>query len=202
MAAIIVPAREGRAVAVPLGARIRVTTPKGRQAADFFAFNAANTREWLSPPHSWVTTFSVKPRLGDVLISRFRRPMVKLVADGAAGCHDMMIAACDQFRYEFFGHEGPHASCAENLQVAMRRLGHEIDVIPQPVNFFTNTRIEPDGRLVSPPNPVAPGAYVELEALMDLICIVSSCPFDLNMQGWEINAGTEISELVVEVSSA
>jgi len=202
MTAIIVPAREGRAVAVPMGARIRVTTPKGRQAADFFAFNAANIREWLSPPHSWVTTFSVKPRLGDVLISRFRRPMIKLAADGAAGCHDMMIAACDQFRSEFFGHEGPHASCAENLQVAMRRLGYEIDVIPQPVNFFTNTRIEPDGRLISPPNPVAPGAYVELEALMDLICVVSSCPFDLNMQGWEINAGTDISELVVEVSSA
>jgi uncharacterized protein len=201
MTAIIVPAREGRAVVVPAGARIRVSTPKVRQAADFFAFNGTNIREWLSPPHSWVTTFSVKPRLGDVLISRFRRPMVKLVADGAAGCHDMMIAACDQFRYEFFGHQGPHASCAENLQLAMRRLGHEIDVIPQPVNFFTNTRIEPDGRLVSPPNPVAPGAYVELEALMDLICVVSSYPFDLNMQGWEINAGTEITELVVEVSS-
>jgi uncharacterized protein YcgI (DUF1989 family) len=202
MTAIIVPAREGRAVAVPAGARIRVTTPKGRQAADFFAFNATNIREWLSPPHSWVTTFSVKPRLADVLISRFRRPMVKLVGDGASGCHDMMIAACDQFRYEFFGHQGPHASCAENLQVAMRRLGYEIDVIPQPVNFFTHTRIEPDGRLVSPPNPVAPGAYVELEALMDLICVVSSCPFDLNMQGWEINAGTEISELLVEVSAS
>jgi len=198
----VIPAREGRAVHLTKGARLRVTTPKGRQAADFFAFNAANIREWLSPPHSWVTTFSVKPRVGDVLISRFRRPMIKLVADGAAGCHDMMIAACDQFRYEFFGHKGPHASCAENLQLAMRRLGHEIDVIPQPVNFFTHTRIEPDGRLVSPPNPVAPGAYVELEALMDLICVVSSCPFDLNMQGWEINAGTEITELVVEVSGA
>jgi len=70
------------------------------------------------------------------------------------------------------------------------------------VNFFTHTRIEPDGRLVSPPNPVTPGAYVELEALMDLICVVSSCPFDLNMQDWEINAGTEITELVVEVSGA
>ena len=70
------------------------------------------------------------------------------------------------------------------------------------MNFFTHTRIEPDGRLVSPPNPVAPGASVELEALMDLICVVSSCPFDLNMQDWEINAGTEITELVVEVSGA
>jgi uncharacterized protein YcgI (DUF1989 family) len=200
MSETIVPAREGRAMRVTSGGRIRVATPKGRQAADFFAFNAENFGEWLSPPHSWVTTFCVKPRVGDVLISRFRRPMLRLVEDGAAGCHDMMIAACDQFRYEFFGHKGPHASCAENLQLAMRRMGHEIAVIPQPVNFFTHTRIEPDGRLVSPPNPVAPGAYVILEALMDLICIVSSCPFDLNMQGWEINAGSQITELAVEVS--
>jgi hypothetical protein len=186
---------------VPAGGRIRVTTPKGHQAADFFAFNADNVGEWLSPMHTWVTTFSVKPRVGDVLLSRFRRPMLKLVKDGADGCHDMMLAACDQFRYEFFGHKGPHASCSDNLQTAMRRVGYEIDVIPQPVNFFTNTRIEPDGRLVSPPNPVAPGAFVELEAIMDLICVVSSCPFDLNMQGWQINAGSEVTELVIEATA-
>jgi uncharacterized protein len=200
MIEILVPAREGRAVEVAKGARIRVTTPKGRQAADFFAFNRANIGEYLSPPHTWVTTFSVKPRVGDELLSRYRRPMLKIVADGAEGCHDMMIAACDQFRYEHFGHKGPHASCAENLQTAMRRLGHEIPVTPQPVNFFTNTKIESDGRLVSPPNPVKPGAFVELEALMDLICVVSSCPFDLNLQGWEINAGGTITEIAIRVS--
>ena len=200
MVETLVPAREGRAVAVANGSRIRVTTPRGRQAADFFAFNARNVGEWLSPPHSWVANFSVKPVVGDVLISRFRRPMLKLVQDGAVGFHDMMLPACDQFRYEFFGHKGPHASCADNLQTAMRRMGYEIGVVPQPVNFFTHTRIEPDGRLTSPPNPVAPGAFVELEATMDLICVVSSCPFDLDLQGWEINAGTEITELVIDVA--
>ena len=54
-----------------------------------------------------------------------------------------------------------------------------MDVIPQPVNFFTHTTVEADGSFTSPPNPVPPGAFVELEALMDLICVVSSCPFDL-----------------------
>jgi uncharacterized protein YcgI (DUF1989 family) len=195
-----VPAREGRAVEVRKGQRLRITTPKGAQAADFFAYSATNTGEWLSPMHSWVTTFCVKPREGDVLISRFRRPMVKIVKDGAGGTHDMMIAACDQARYEFFGYKGPHASCAENLAVAMRRLGHEIAVTPQPVNFFTNTIIERDGSLRSPPNPVAPGAFVEIEALMDLICIVSSCPFDLPVDGWTINAKGGPSELVLEIS--
>jgi uncharacterized protein YcgI (DUF1989 family) len=195
-----VPPREGRAVKVLRGQTIRIITPKGAQAADFFAYSAENTGEWLSANHTWVTTFCVRPRAGDEFLSRFRRRMLRFVEDGAEGVHDMMIAACDQFRYEFFGHEGPHASCSENLCVAMRRLGHQIDVIPQPVNFFTNTRVEADGRFVSPPNPVRPGAYVVLEALIDLICVVCACPFDLAVEGWTINSAQGPSELVVEVN--
>jgi uncharacterized protein YcgI (DUF1989 family) len=82
----------------------------------------------------------------------------------------------------------------------MRREGHQVDVIPQPLNFFTNTTVEKDGSFKSPPNPVAPGAFVELEALMNLICVVSSCPFDLPVDGWTINAGAGPTELEVEVS--
>jgi uncharacterized protein len=197
---IIVPPREGRAVKVLRGQTIRITTPKGAQAADFFAYNADNPGEWLSANHTWVTTFCVRPRAGDEFLSRFRRPMLRFAEDGAEGVHDMMIAACDQFRYEFFRHKGPHASCSENLCVAMRRLGHQIDVIPQPVNFFTHTRVEADGRFVSPPNPVKPGAYVVPEALIDVICVVSSCPFDLAVDGWTINAAQGPSELIVEVN--
>lgn len=197
---ILIPPREGRAVRVSKGQTMRITTLKGAQAADFFAFNAENPGEWLSANHTWVTTFNVKPREGDTFISRFRRPMVKFLRDGAGGVHDMMIAACDQFRYEHFGHKGPHASCSENLCVAMRREGYQIDVIPQPVNFFTNTTVESDGSFKSPPNPVKPKAFVDLEALIDLICVISSCPFDLKPEGWTINAGGGPTELEVTVT--
>jgi uncharacterized protein YcgI (DUF1989 family) len=196
---IVVPAAEGRAIPVAKGKRVRVTTPAGHQAADFFAYNADDLNEWLSPMHTWVTTRSIKPRPGDQFLSRFRRPMLTLLEDNAAGCHDMLIAACDQARYVQFGHEGPHRSCAANLQEAMAGLGHEVTVTPQPVNFFTNTHIEADGKLISPPNPVAPGSHVELEALMNLIIVVSSCPFDLKVPGWTINAGGGVTELLVEV---
>ena len=194
-----IPARAGLAVPVECGQRIRVITPKGAQAADFFAYAADNVREWLSPMHTWVTTRSIKPRVGDSLLSRFRRPMLDLVEDGADGMHDMMIAACDQARYEQFGFVGAHGSCSENLRSAMARLGHPIDVVPQPVNFFTNTVVEADGRLISPPNTVPPGGFVELAARMDLICVVSCCPFDLPIPGWTINAPGGPTELVVEV---
>ncbi len=80
-----------------------------------------------------------------------------------------------------------------------RGIGHAIDVIPQPVNFFTNTVVDADGKLLSPPNSVPPGGYVELRARMNLICVVSSCPFDLPIPGWTINAPGGPTELVVEV---
>jgi uncharacterized protein YcgI (DUF1989 family) len=81
----------------------------------------------------------------------------------------------------------------------MRRRGREISVIPQPINFFTNTNVQADGRLGAPANIVKPGSYVVLEALIDTICIISSCPFDISPEGWEINAGGNVTELEVEV---
>ena len=188
MTTVSVPAREGRAFEVAKGGRFRIVTPEGQQAADFFAYNARVVGEWLSANHTWIKNRRVKLRDGDEFQSRYRRPLLRLTEDGAGGVHDLMIPACDQIRYEQLGHQGPHASCSENLATAMRRLGHEIAVVPQPVNFFTHTVVESDGAFNSPPNPVAAGAFVELEALMDVICVVSACPFDLNLDGWTINS--------------
>lgn len=188
MTTLTIPAREGRAFEVARGGRFRIVTPEGQQAADFFAFNARAVGEWLSANHTWIKNRRIKLAAGDEFQSRYRRPMLRLVEDGAGGVHDLMIPACDQIRYEQLGHQGPHASCSENLANAMRRLGHAIDVVPQPVNFFTHTVVEADGAFTSPPNPVPAGAYVELEALMDVICVVSACPFDLNLDGWTINS--------------
>lgn len=48
---------------------------------------------------------------------------------------------------------------------------------------------------------MAPGAYVVVEALMDLIMVVSACPFDLEVEGWEVSGGHrhELSELVMDI---
>ena len=197
---IVIPPQEGRAFRIDKGRRFRVVTPKGGQCGDFFAYNAENVGEWLSANHTIVWNRAVRPREGDNLLSRFRRPMLKVIKDGAHGVHDMMIAACDQLRYEQLGFKGNHASCSDNLCVAMRRMGYNIDVIPQPINLFTRTEVGADGSFFSPDNPVKAGAFIELEALIDLICAVSCCPFDLNLEGWAVNAKDAVpSELVVEL---
>ena len=56
------------------------------------------------------------------------------------------------------------------------------------------------GAFNSPPNPVKPGAFVELLAKMDLICVVSACPYDLFIEGWPINSPEEgPTEIIVEL---
>ncbi|MEX2297741.1 MAG: urea carboxylase-associated family protein, partial [Dongiaceae bacterium] len=162
MTEVVVPASHGRAVEVPAGGRIRIVTPQGHQAADFFAFRADDPGEWLSPMHTWVTTRSIRPRQGDVFLSRYRRPMLEFTVDKAEGIHDMMLAACDPMRYELLGVKGHHRSCAENLEQTMQARGHKLPVTPQPVNFFTNTKVREDGVLQAVENTVKPGAYVEL----------------------------------------
>ena len=182
------------------GQRIRIVTPKGQQSADFFACRASDISEWLSPPHTWMPTRSLHPRVGDTFLSRLRAPMADFVEDGADGLHDFIIAPCDAIRYKQFGVEGHHRSCAENLQIAMRALGHEIDITPLAVNFFTNTVVE-DGFMFNTPSApvVQPGGYVVLEARMDLIGVVSACPYDLAGPGWSINAPDGPTEIVVEL---
>ena len=134
---VIIKAKDAKAFEVTAGKQIKIITPKGYQAADFFAYNAKSVNEWLSPPHTWIATTSLKPRTGDIFLSRFRRPMLKMIEDGGDGIHDMLLPACDQFRYEFFGFEGPHPSCSDNLMNVMRKLGHEINVKIREIRSFS-----------------------------------------------------------------
>ena len=199
METINITAGHGKAFRVGNGRRFRIVTPKGQQSADFFAFNAGNLDERLSPHHSWMPTRALHPRVGDVFLSGLRNPMAEFIEDGADGIHDLLIAPCDPIRYRQFG-VPEHRSCIGNMIEAMAELGHEMTTGPLAVNFFTNTTVEDGFMFNTPEAPVAPpGGYVVLEARMDLICAVSSCPYDLEGPGWAINAPGGPTEIVVEL---
>jgi uncharacterized protein YcgI (DUF1989 family) len=193
---VIVPAMGGRALALSAGERLRISTPKGGQAVDFFAFMAHDLGEWLSAPHTWAVTGSLRPAEGDTFLTRLRNPIARFAEDGAGGVHDMVLASCDAVRYRSFGIE--RDGCGDLMKAAMAELGHEIEVVPQPINFFTNIEIGPGLTIVGGPNPVPPGGYVVLEALADIVCAVTACPWDLS-EPWEVNTGglSEIEAVVL-----
>jgi uncharacterized protein len=143
---------------------------------DTWAFNRANPSEFPSMEHTRAHTLRIVPRVGDVLRTNQRRPILTLVEDTSGGIYDTLIAACDRYRYAFLGVEGYHDNCADNLAAALAELGMTAPHVPSPLNLFMNIPWSQEGGLsfAAPPKPV-PGGYV-LRAEMDLVIAFSACP--------------------------
>ena len=192
MPPIHIPATTGRAVTLRAGQTLRIISVEGKQVADFIAYNADDMTEALSTIHSLVSLGRLFPTAGDQLRTNRRRPMVEIVRDDT-GRHDMLIAACDPWRYEYdFGVTG-HRSCSDNFLEALREWRIERHQLPHPVNFFQNMRY-PDGRVEFGESLAKAGDVVELRALTNLVAAVSACPMDLNPI-----SGYKTRDLAIEV---
>ena len=181
----ILPAREG--VAVPLGAgeRLRIINVHGGQVVDTWALAQADPGEHLSMEHTRTSLRKLMPAAGDDLYSSRRRPLLTLVEDTSPGTHDTLIAACDPERYRLLGADAGHASCGENFRRALTDQGIEPPQLPAPLNLFMNIAWDEAGGLEFLPSPARPGDYVTLKAVTDVTVVLSACPMDLN----PINAG-------------
>jgi uncharacterized protein len=179
-AVIEIPARRGKAAQVARGGHVKVINTHGEQVVDTWAFNRADPSEFMSMEHTRAHTLHIVPRVGDVLRTNRRRPILTLVEDTSGGIHDTMIAACDRYRYAFLGVEGHHDNCADNLIAALADLGMTSPHVPSPLNLFMNIPWTGQGGLsfAAPPKPV-PGSYVILRAEMDLTIAFSACPQDI-----------------------
>ncbi len=176
---INIPATEGRAVKVGAGHTFRIIDVEGKQVADLFAFNAADVGEYHSAMHTRAVVSGLFPKIGEAFVTNRRRPILTLVADDTPAVHDMLIAPCDPERYQGLGVEEWHASCRENLEVAMSELGHDGICTPASINLFMNIPVSEDGSLGWDPAVTAAGDSITLRAEMDAIVVVSACPQDI-----------------------
>jgi uncharacterized protein len=176
---IHVPATEGRSVTVSAGQLFRVVDVEGKQVADLFAFNAADVGEYHSAMHTRAAVSHLFPKVGEAFVTNRRRPILTLEADDTPAVHDMLIAPCDPERYQGLGVEEWHPSCRENLELAMRDLGHDQICAPASINLFMNIPVAADGALGWDPAVTAAGDSITLRAEMDAIVVVSACPQDI-----------------------
>lgn len=189
---ILVSAGTARATVLRAGQTLRIANVQGKQVADFLAFNAGDLTEALSTMHTIVSIGRLFPTIGDQLRTNRRRPMLEVTRDDT-GRHDMIIAACDPWRYEYdFGVTG-HRNCPDNFIEALRQWGIQRHQLPQPVNLFQNMSY-PDGRVKFGESLAKPGDVVELRALMDVVAAVSACPMDLNPI-----SGFRVTDIALEV---
>lgn len=193
----VVPARQGRAVRVRRGQVVRIINPHGTQVGDAWALNADDPGEYLSMPHTRAATDHLIPRVGDVLVSNRRRPMLRFAADTSPGVHDTQMAACDLYRYRGLGVSGYHDNCADNFRMALQAVGLRAQDVPAPLNLWMNIPFQPDGSVAWLAPVSRPGDHVAFAACMDLVVVLSACPQDIIV----INARKPV-ELHVQVLAA
>jgi uncharacterized protein YcgI (DUF1989 family) len=176
---IEIPARQGRAVRLRKGSRVKVINTRGQQVVDTWAFAAEDLREFMSMEHSRVAIGRIIPVIGDAFVTNRRRPILTLVEDTSGGVHDTLFAACDRWRYEMLGCTEYHDNCTDNLAAALAELGITPPETPAPLNLFMNIPVVDGNRVEIRPPVSTPGSFVSFCAATDCIVAFSACPQDL-----------------------
>ena len=174
----VIPASHARAWRMRAGQRVTVGQSEGHQVGDLIAFNAHDLTEFLSTSHTRRGINTLKLARGHSLYTNHREPILDLVED-TVGVHDILVAACDPYRYKRDFGVDDHRSCRMNFVEALAEFDIPDWRIPDPVNLFQNSPVQPDWGLGSGTSPAGPGDYVTLLARMDALVAVSACPQDL-----------------------
>ena len=170
-----IPALTGGGTEVRIGQRVKVIAVQGQQIGDLFAFVLGSTDEFLFPGHTRGKNRCVYPVLGKPFYSNKRNPLLVLEED-TLGIHDLLAPACDYYSHKELGQED-HPSCRGNLVATLERFDFTPESLPDPHNLFQNTPVvDLNGHQEVRKSAAKPGDYVVMEALKDLLVIVTACP--------------------------
>lgn len=167
----IIEPQGGIRIEAKKGQSIAIKDIKGGQVADFFAEIKGTHEEYLSPSVTLDCNESLHIGVGTILYSNLYHPMFEVIYDDVER-HDLLFPSCSKAMYDFFYQNGAgHPNCLDNIN---RALGTSRNII-QPVNFFMNTRIEQNGKIVIDKPLSKAGDKVILRVLEDCVLGISAC---------------------------
>jgi urea carboxylase-associated protein 1 len=165
---------------VKAGQTLRILDIEGNQAADTLFFNQHNPSERYSAMDTLREQGNVYLTTGSELRSNHNNIMLEIVAD-TCGRHDTVGGACatesNTVRYDL-EKRCMHA-CRDSWMLAIAErpeYGISKRDISHNINFFMNVPITREGGLTFEDGISAPGKYVELKAMMDIVVLISNCP--------------------------
>ena len=173
----IVPACAPWRHAVRKGETLKIVDLEGNQAVDFLIYNLDDMVERYSAQDTIAAQGNIFLRSGSILRSNEGSPMMRL-SDTNVAYHDTIGGACscESNTLRYGHHTKFQHACVENFLAALHPEDcGKRDIVPN-INFFMNVPVEDDGTLGIVDGISAPGLYAELEALMDVLVVVSNCP--------------------------
>lgn len=168
---------------VKQGQFFRIVDLEGNQAVDTLFFNANNAVERYSATDTIRAQNKLYLTTGSKLYSNLGNVMLTIVAD-TCGRHDTLGGACaaesNTVRYAL--EKFPMHSCRDNFLHALahdplcQQLGMNKRDLPSNINFFMNVPVTEAGGLEFVDGISASGKYVEMQAEMDVLVLISNCP--------------------------
>ncbi len=161
------------------GQTLRILDMEGNQAADTLFYDASDSLNRYSASDTISHQQNLYLTSGTTLISARGDALLQIVAD-TCGRHDTVGGACSResntMRY-CHSKEHMHA-CRDSFISAVQAWQPGMDKrdVTCNINFFMNVPVTPEGKLTFEDGISAAGRYVELKALMDVVCVVSNCP--------------------------
>jgi urea carboxylase-associated protein 1 len=175
----ILPSGEGWMHEIKSGQKFRIVDLEGNQAVDTLFYNARDRTDRYSAQDTIREQGSIYLTTGTKLISSEGNVLLTIVAD-TCGRHDTLGGACaaesNQVRYAI---DKKHLHNCRNtflLTAANWGNGYTKRDLTHNINFFMNVPVTPEGVLTFEDGVSDKGRYVELQAEMDVICLISNCP--------------------------
>jgi urea carboxylase-associated protein 1 len=174
---VVIPARRPWSGVLRKGQILRIVDLESQQAVDTLLYNAHNTTERYSAQDTLSEQGAAYIEAGTALISNEGNVMATVVAD-TCGRHDTSAGACScESNTVRFGHHTRYMhACRENFLLEVGKYGMTKRDIVANINFFMNVPILPDGEVTIDDGISEPGGYVDLEAAMDVLVVISNCP--------------------------
>lgn len=174
---VTVPAGDGWSGVVKQGQTLRMIDLEGNQAADTLLYNAHDFTDRYSAIDTIAGQSNIYLTKGSKLLSQNGNVLMTITED-LCGRHDTLGGACSQesnmVRYDI-GKRYMHACRQTFLKYGLAAGLEKRDIAPN-INFFMNVPIAPDATMTIVDGISAPGDYVELQAEMDVLMVISNCP--------------------------
>jgi urea carboxylase-associated protein 1 len=162
------------------GETLRIVDLQGNQAADTLFYSAEDPSERYSMMDTVREQGALYLTAGSILKTNLNNDLLEITAD-TCGRHDTVGGACatesNTVRYDLekrFMH-----ACRDSWMLAIQEheeFGLRKEDITHNINFFMNVPVTAEGSLTFADGLSAPGKYVELEAKMATIALISNCP--------------------------
>jgi urea carboxylase-associated protein 1 len=175
--AMDIPAERPWSRVIRRGQTLRIIDSEGQQAVDALFYRADDHAERYSAQDTMRVQGAAYIGIGTQLISSEGRAMMTVIAD-TCGRHDTSAGCCScESNAVRFGEATKYQhACRENFLLEFAKHGMSKRDIVANVNFFMNVPIDPSGNFTVVDGISAPGAYVDLRADMDVLCVISNCP--------------------------